>query len=181
MQHGSHSTSCVPCPPLWLLSFLLSLTLQALYFRFLSNHVDRYHERALYTVSSTPSSPRKSSNSNVLGDRASTPPFHHNHPDFHPSSSDKVEDCTQNTRACHRTFRSDQNHPQWEKLGPHNNGGKRLISSSAVVEQRGESRPRPSSSSLDFHPVLCRREGGKRQNAPLLPVDSPHSRRITVR
>jgi len=43
MQHGSHSTSCVPCPPLWFLSFLLSVTLQTLYFRYLSIHLNRYH------------------------------------------------------------------------------------------------------------------------------------------
>ncbi|CAG7817492.1 unnamed protein product, partial [Allacma fusca] len=37
MQHGSHSTSCVPCPPLWFLSFLLSITLQTVYFQFLTH------------------------------------------------------------------------------------------------------------------------------------------------
>lgn len=43
MQHGSHSTTCVPCPPLWFLSFLLSLALQTFYLRFLSRNVDHNH------------------------------------------------------------------------------------------------------------------------------------------
>jgi hypothetical protein len=44
MQHGSHSTSCVPCPPLWFLAFFISLMIQILYFRFMSCHIDtQYH------------------------------------------------------------------------------------------------------------------------------------------
>lgn len=75
MQHGSHSTSCVPCPPLWFLSFLLSLTLQALYFNYLSNHLNRYH--GLTTCALQPTS-TTAANSN----------HNHNHlmPHCHPKS-----------------------------------------------------------------------------------------------
>jgi len=54
MQHGSHSTSCVPCPPLWVLSFLLSLTLQILYLHSVSeHHVHHYHQSSLVNYKAT--------------------------------------------------------------------------------------------------------------------------------
>lgn len=47
MQHGSHSTVCVPSPPLWCLSLILSLTLQQLYFHYLNNyHCSSYHQQS---------------------------------------------------------------------------------------------------------------------------------------
>jgi len=59
MQHGSHSTTCVPCPPLWFLSFLLSLTLQTFYLRFLSRNVDHNHHHQLQPTTSHHSEPAR--------------------------------------------------------------------------------------------------------------------------
>ncbi|XP_035712971.1 uncharacterized protein LOC110843122 isoform X2 [Folsomia candida] len=122
MQHGSHSTSCVPCPPLWFLSFLLSLALQAFYFRFMSNHVDRsergHERRALCTITSesSPSSLENEVSSHTRDSQEFSDhcyhhqqPFHHNHHCHHLYLSwEKPGD--RDTSSTHQISKNDHNH-----------------------------------------------------------------------
>jgi hypothetical protein len=200
MQHGSHAS--YTCPPLWILSFFLSLTLQALYFRFMSNHVDRYHERALYTItsSSCPLSPPQKVSSSALQCHTPTSQqcieqphhhtFHHNHHYLHLQS--QVESAP-NMMA--KSSRNDHNHPHPSE--PHELPDAHYqcscketqrdssISTSScpttrtAVERNQKSGTRSSFSS-ESNFALCCRSVGDGVGATLLPVTT-HSSKLTVR